>query len=135
MLRLQSTRRAVLRAAPAAVLVSLSACGGSAAPADSGPDVITVETQPTQLEQGRRATVTIRVKDTSGQPVTGAKVAFKAQHKTMSHAPDANTTAEEREPGVYASNFLPSMTGAYRFTIAVDGPKGKSQKTVDTEIR
>ena len=135
MLRLQPTRRGALLAGPTAVLTLLSACGGSATPADSGPDVITVETQPPQLEQGRRATVTIRVKDTAGQPVAGAKVAFKAQHKTMSHAPDANSTAEEREPGVYASNFLPSMSGSYRLTIAVDGPKGKSQKTVDTEIR
>jgi hypothetical protein len=121
-------------------LISISAviagCGGSsAAPGDSGADAITVETQPTPLEQGRRSSGTIRVRDAAGQPVTGAKVAFKAQHKTMSHAPDANGTAEEREPGVYNSSFLPSMSGTYRLTIAVDRPQGKSQKTLHTEIR
>jgi hypothetical protein len=43
----------------------------------------------------------------------------------------ATTTADEKEPGVYSAGFIPSMD--YRITVAVEGPLGKSEKTLDAE--
>lgn len=109
--------------------------GSTTSTRGAASDTITVETEPAPLQSGRRATVTIRVREASGQPLTGARVNFKAQHRTMNHGPDADRAAEEREPGVYRVNFLPLMAGSYRLTVSVDGPKGMSRATVDTEIR
>ncbi len=130
-------RRRVFTALVVVGAATVTACGGGAASGTGGTgnDAITVETQPSPLQSGRRATVSVRVNDASGQPIAGAKVNVKAQHKTMSHGADADRLAEEREPGVYSINFLPSMAGSYRVTVSVDGPKGKSQATVDTEVR
>ena len=135
-----SIRRRLLAALVVAGGAAAAGCGESAAGAGggtggTGSDSITVETQPSPLESGRRAMVTIRVRDAAGQPLGGARVNFKAQHRTMNHGADADRAAEEREPGVYGVTFLPSMAGSYRMTVSVDGPKGRSQATVDTEVR
>jgi hypothetical protein len=136
-----SIRRRLLAAlAVVAGGAAAAGCGGSDSGAGgstggTGSDTITVETQPSPLESGRRATVTIRIKDAGGQPLGGARVNFKAQHRTMNHGADADRAAEEREPGVYGVTFLPSMAGSYRMTVSVDGPKGRSQATVHTEVR
>lgn len=95
---------------------------------------ISMETQPSPMQNGRVSTVMVRVKQPDGAPLIGAKVTFKAQHATMQHG--AGTVAtQEREPGVYAAEYLPSMSGSYRVTVNVEAPQGQAERVLDASVR
>ena len=111
-------------------------CTSSSSPraADLGYDMV-LATQPAPMQNGRLATVTIRVTETGGQPLGGANVTFKGQHASMAHGAGATISTHEREPGVYSGGFTPTMGGKYTMTVTVDGPKGKGEKTIEAEVQ
>lgn len=111
-------------------------CAGGGGAASKGTDyAVALQTQPTPMQSGRLATVTLRVSDTSGQPVSGASVTFKGQHTSMSMGGGGTVEAQEREPGLYSGGFTPPMGGRYAITVTVDGPRGKGEKTLDAEAQ
>jgi hypothetical protein len=114
----------------AALLVS--ACSQPAQDPGYG---VQIETQPTPMQSGKVATVLLRVQDTSGSPLHGARVTFTPEHSGMSMGGTPPTTAAEREPGVYSADFIPAMGGAYRVSVEVDGPRGKAQRAFDADVR
>jgi hypothetical protein len=121
------------------LLVLLVAAGSAASSACSSGGAeanyeVFVETQPSPMQSGRLATVNLRIRDGGGQPLSGAKVTFKAQHTGMAHGSGGTVTAEEREPGVYSGGLIPPMSGKYAMTVVVEGPRGKSEKTLDAEV-
>jgi hypothetical protein len=87
------------------------------------------------MQSGRLATITVQVQDPAGQPLTGAKVTFKAQHPGMAHGAGGTITADEREPGVYSGGLIPPMSGTYVVTVTVEGPQGKSEKSIDADVQ
>lgn len=92
-----------------------------------------METQPSPPRDGRLATITIRVRDASGQPVTGAEVIVEAEHQGMTdHGAESASAMMEVAPGVYRGGWVPSsgMGGDYRYTVSVDGPSGKAVRTL-----
>lgn len=130
------SRRPVMLISGLPVAVACGAPGGAVAgdgTAGCGP-TITIETRPAPLQSGRQASVTIRVKDSDGSPVTGGTVSFRARHTGMNMG-EEQRPATEREPGVYTGAFLPSMTGGYRLTVAVDAPGGRSQQSFDVRVQ
>lgn len=119
-------------------LLFAAGCTSSATSSGKGTDAgydVSLETQPSPMQSGRLATVTIRVKDAGGQPLSGANVTVKGQHTSMAMGGASTITAQEREPGVYSGGFTPTMGGKYAMTVTVDGPQGKSEKTIDAEVR
>lgn len=118
------------------LLLAAGCTASSSAPAakDVGYDVA-LETQPTPMQSGRLATVTVRVKDSGGQALSGANVTFKGQHASMAHGAGATIATQEREPGVYSGGFTPTMGGKYTLTVTVEGPAGKAEKAIESEAR
>ena len=112
----------------------LAACTSSTA---SNPDpgyAVSIETQPAPMQSGRVATVSVRVNQPDGSPLRGAKVSFVPEHSGMSMSkPTMN--AQEREPGVYATEYMPTMGGGYRVTVRVEGPAGTTEKVFDADVR
>ena len=97
--------------------------------------VISLETQPSPMQTGGVATVLVRVQQPDGAPLSGAKVVFRPEHTSMSKGKPTTITTLERDSGVYAAEYLPPMSGKYRVTVDVDGPKGKGEKAFDAEVR
>jgi hypothetical protein len=115
-------------------LVLVTGCAASSRATDPSYAVV-METQPTPMQSGRLATVTIRIKDAGGQPLSGANVTFKGQHSSMAHGAGASVATQEREPGVYSGGFTPTMGGKYTMTVTLEGSQGKSEKTLDAEVQ
>ena len=114
------------------LVLLLVACTSSQA--DPGY-VVVLETQPAPMQSGRVATVTVRVQQPDGAPLGGAKVIFKPEHTGMSMSGPPTMNTQEREPGVYAAEYMPSMGGQYRVTVQIEGPAGKSEKVFDADAR
>lgn len=121
------------------LLLTTTACaggGGGGGAASKGTDYqVGLETQPSPMQSGRLATVTLRIKDPGGQPVSGAKVTFKGEHTGMGMGGGGTVDTQEREPGVYSGGFTPTMGGKYAVTVTVDGPRGRGEKTIDAEAQ
>jgi len=75
------------------------------------PDRITIETEvaPQPIRTGR-VTITLRIKDESGKPVTGARVALEGNMSHAGMAPEVGD-AKEIEPGRYQGPLELSMAG------------------------
>jgi len=69
-------------------------------------------------------TITLRVTDVSGKPVTGARVTFEGN---MSHAGMVPVVADAREvePGRYLSTMELSMAGDWNVAAHVTLPDGR----------
>lgn len=119
---------------PVAVACVAPSRAGAGDGTAGGGSTITIETRPAPLQSGRQAAVTIRVEESDGSPVTGGKVSFRAWHTGMNMG-EEQRRATEREPGVYTGAFLPSMSGGYRLTVAVDAPGGRSQQFFDVRVQ
>lgn len=119
-------------------LVALALVGGcTSASSSSGPDAgyaIDMEIQPSPMQSGRLATVTIRVRD-GDKPLSGASVMFKGQHTGMSMGGGGTVDTQERGPGSYTGGFSPTMGGKYAIKVTVEGPRGRSEKTIDAEAQ
>jgi hypothetical protein len=120
----------------ARLLLGLLLVAGCASPGSTDPGyAVSMETQPAPMQSGRFASVIIRVEDEERRPVTGAKVTFNAQHTGMQHGAGGTVTGQEREPGVYSGDIIPPMSGKYSVKVVVDSPAGKSERTLETEVR
>jgi YtkA-like len=71
-----------------------------------------------------RSTVTLRVKDASGRPLSGARVDIEAN---MSHAGMRPVFSEAKEsaPGLYWSDFEFTMGGDWVVTVRLTLPDGR----------
>ena len=120
-----------------AILLTLSVAAGCTF-GGSAPDPgysVAIETQPSPMQSGRLNTITVRVKDKAERPLTGAKVTVRAEHKSMGHGGGGTVQTDEREPGVYSGGLIPPMDGKYALMVAVEGSQGKSEKSLDFEVR
>ena len=115
------------------LLLTAAACAGPAARPDPG-FAISLESQPAPMQSGRVATVTIRVNQADGAPLAGARVSFIPEHTGMSMGRPTVAT-QEREPGVYSAEHMPSMAGAYRFTVKVEAAQGQAERVLDVSVR
>jgi hypothetical protein len=110
--------------------------GAGCASGSTGPDPgysVALETQPAPMQNSRVATVMLRVQQSNGAPLTGAKVSFIPEHTGMGHSkPTINT--QEREPGVYSAEYMPPMAGQYRVTVVVEGSQGKVERALDATV-
>ena len=108
--------------------------GGCTSPSPDPGYTVALETQPSPMQSSRVGTLLLRVEQANGTPLTGARVSFVPEHKGMAHSkPTINT--QEREPGVYAGEYMPSMAGDYRVTVTIEGAQGRVQRTLDTSVR
>lgn len=87
--------------------ILLSSCSRWSEPSDR----ITIESEvsPRPARTGR-ATITLRIKDASGKPVTGARVAMEGNMSHAGMAPEFGD-AKEIEPGRYQGPLELSMAG------------------------
>ena len=118
----------------AALLLLVAGCSRPAAPEDAAYRV-QLETQPSPIQSGRLTTVTLRIADGTGKPLSGAKVSFKADHTGMSMGGSGLTATDEAQPGVYRGSFVPQMGGTYRLTVTIDGPQGTSEQTLEAQVQ
>lgn len=115
------------------VVATVGCTAGSAARGDPGYTV-SLESQPTPMQSGRVATVSVRVTQADGAPLTGATVSFVAEHTGMSMGKGTVAT-QERAPGVYGGEYIPPMAGTYRLTVKVEGPQGQVERVLEASAR
>lgn len=107
-----------------ALCVWLAIAQGCRHQSEPAPDVtITHEVSPQPPRTGQ-VTITLGLTDTSGTPVTGARIKLEGN---MSHAGMAPVFADakEIEPGRYDSNMELSMAGDWQVSVRVALPDGR----------
>jgi len=113
-----------------ALCVWLAIAQGCRQQSESAPDLtLTHEVSPQPPRTGQ-VTITLRLTDTSGTPVTGARLKLEGN---MSHAGMAPVFADakETEPGRYESNVGLSMAGDWHVSVRMVLPDGRQ---VEREI-
>src|SRR5690606_38646689 len=73
---------------------------------------------------GGSNTLTVRLQDTQGNPVSDATIRAVAEMPAMGAMPAMRAPAETHEtsPGVYVGTFEPSMEGAWPLTLTLQAP-------------
>ncbi|MBI2755922.1 MAG: FixH family protein [Chloroflexi bacterium] len=132
--RLASTRFLAAFLVSLVLVVGAGCSAGSSSAPDAG-FTVNMDTQPTPMQSGRVATVTLRVAQPGGAAVTGAKVSFTPEHTSMSMGSGGPVATQEREPGVYSAEYLPAMSGTYRVTVNVEASQGRTQRVIDANVR
>jgi len=119
-----------------AVLLSalLLVCVGGAALAgprgSAGPYRVEITTEPAVVPIGK-ATMLVKVTDTSGKPVEGAQVRALVQMPSMAMG-EKETAAQPKagQPGVYVARAVFGMEGGYQAAVAIQGPLGSAKADI-----
>lgn len=117
-----------------------SGSAGSMASADetlpyrSGPYRLDVQVQPQTPKVGEN-TLTLRLQNKDGTPVTGAAIRAVAEMPAMGTMPAMQAPAEmaETEPGVYQGTFDLSMEGSWPLSLAIQAP-GMPERRVSFDL-
>jgi len=90
----------------------------------AGPYRFAVELKPSAPVVGKNA-LTVRLKDETGEPLSGAAIRAVAVMPAMGTMPAMRAPAEMREtaPGIYVGTFEPSMEGAWPLTLTLQAPE------------
>lgn len=80
-----------------------------------------------------RATITLRVTNPSGQPVTGAQIKVIAQMPGMPMGEREEFSTPGEQPGTYRVPATFAMAGKYEARISITGPLGSAAATVPLE--
>ncbi len=99
---------------------SPSAGEGAELPYRAGPFRLDVNVDPTTPVVGDN-TLTVRVADSGGEPVTGARIEAMAEMPAMGAMPAMRAPADMSEirPGLYRGTFEPAMEGAWPLTLTI----------------
>lgn len=108
------------------VLLSVAiAIGGSA-----GPYRIDIKSDPAVLPVGR-ARLNLRLTDSKGKPIAGAKVTVLVQMPGMPMGEREESALPASEPGVYTVRAIFGMAGDYEARVHISGPLGEAQGTLN----
>ncbi len=103
-------------------------------PYRSGPYRLDVQVEPQTPRVGEN-TLTIRLQNEDGAPVTGAAFRAVATMPAMGTMPEMNAPAEmnEVEPGLYEGTFEPSMEGSWPLSLTIRAP-GMPERHVSFDL-
>jgi len=127
----------ILKHAIPFILAALLALGNVAAAragvtGQSGPYRVELATSPAVIPVGK-VRMTLKITDSAGKPVEGAKVRALVKMPTMDMGEKETTATPAGEPGVYMTEAVFMMEGPYNAAIAIDGPQG--QATVNIPLQ
>lgn len=107
---------------------------GVALPYRSGPYFLGVTVQPQTPRVGEN-TLTVRLRNTDGKPIIGARIRAVAEMPAMGAMPAMQAPAEmaEIEPGVYRGTFDLSMEGSWPLSLAIEAP-GLPERRVSFDL-
>jgi RND family efflux transporter MFP subunit len=99
----------------------------------AGPYRVEVTTDPAVVPVGR-ATVLVRITDTAGKAVEGARLRVLAKMPGMDMGErEEPATPQPGTPGAYTAPAQFAMAGGYTVTVRIDGPQGAATATVPLE--
>jgi Cu(I)/Ag(I) efflux system membrane fusion protein len=103
-------------------------------PYRSGPYRLDVQVQPQTPKVGEN-TLTLRLQNENGAPVTGAVIRAVAEMPAMGTMPAMQAPAEmaETEHGLYRGTFDLSMEGSWPLSLAIQGP-GMPERRVSFDL-
>lgn len=96
----------------------------------AGPYTVDLRTDPAVIPVGR-ATLIISVKDSSGNPVSSAKIRAIAQMPGMPMGEREGTAVPDpAHPGTYSMPAQFAMAGTYEVRLSIEGPKGNATAVI-----
>lgn len=120
---LATGRQGLELAGGASKVAETSAGKGNGYSYQAGPYRFDIDIVPEKPVVGKN-TLTLRLANDRGKPITDAKIRAVAEMPAMGAMPAMQAPADmtEVEPGVYRGTFRPSMEGAWPLQLTLEGP-------------